>query len=40
MRFLIPRLLLQSLETGLRIAMGPALSDVANMIAASVGAEF
>ena len=29
MRFLIPRLLLQSLETGLRIAMGPALSDVA-----------
>ena len=29
MLFLIPHLLLQSLETGHKIAMGPALSDVA-----------
>ena len=29
MRFLSPHLSLQSLETGLGIALGPALSDVA-----------
>lgn len=29
MRFLIPHLSFQSMETGFEIAMGPALSDVA-----------
>lgn len=40
MRFLISHLLLQSLETGHRIAMGPACRMSQYMIAASVGAEF